>query len=46
MIKNKILNIKNIFKIYLKTLKTSLKHFKFSNKFLLYKTSKLIFKKY
>ena len=43
MIKNKILNIKIIFKIYLKTLKISLKHFKFSNRFLYYINQKIIF---
>ena len=36
IIKNKTLNIKNIFKIYLKILKTSLKYFKFPNRFLFY----------
>ena len=46
MIKNKILNIKIIFKIYLKTLKISLKHFKFSNRFLYYINQKIIFKNY
>ena len=37
MIKNNTLNIKIIFKTYLKILKISLKHFKFINKLLLYK---------
>ena len=47
MIKNKILYIKIIFKIYLKILKISLKYFRFSNKFLLYKKyQKIIFKNY
>ena len=36
MIKNKVLDIKNIFKIYLKILKINLKYFKISNKFLFY----------
>ena len=34
MIKNKVLDIKIIFKTYLKILKSSLKHFKFLNKLL------------
>ena len=40
MIKNKILDIKIIFKIYLKILKIGQKYFKFSNKLLLYKILK------
>ena len=50
MIKNKILDIKIIFKIYLKILKIDQKYFRFSNKLLLYKIlkkqlfSKTIFK--
>ena len=38
LIENKALNIKIIFKFYLKILKIGLKQFKFSNKFLFYKT--------
>ena len=37
MIKNKTLNIKIIFKIYLKILKIGLKHFKFPKRLLFYK---------
>ena len=37
MITNKTLNIKNIFKTYLKILKIDLKYFKFLNRLLLYK---------
>ena len=50
MIKNKILDTKSSFKIYLKTLKTRLTYFKFSNKILFYKTvlhkifSKIVFR--
>ena len=40
MIKNKTLNIKFIFKI----LKTSLKHFKFQDRFLFYKNQRTTFK--
>ena len=36
MIKNKILDIKTIFKTYLKILKINLKYFKVSNKLLFY----------
>ena len=36
MIKNKILDIKTIFKTYLKILKINLKYFKISNKLLFY----------
>ena len=36
MIKNKVLDIKNIFKTYFKILKINLKYFKISNKFLFY----------
>ena len=38
MIKNKVLDIKIIFKTYLKILKSNLKHFKFSNKLLFSRT--------
>ena len=41
MIKNKILDIKIIFKIYLKI---SLKYFRFSNRFLFYKNYKTVLK--
>ena len=41
MIKNKILDIKIIFKIYLKILKIDQKYFRFSNKLLLYKILKI-----
>ena len=45
MIKNKSLDIKIIFKIYLKIIKIEYKYFKFSNKLLLYKTSHDSFQK-
>ena len=41
-----MLDIKIIFKTYLKILKISLKHFKFSNRLLLYKILKIVFKNY
>ena len=46
MIQNKMINIKIIFKTYLKILKIGLKYFKFSNRFLLYKILKIVFKNY
>ena len=45
MIKNKTLEIKIIFKIYLKILKTSSKYFKYSNRLLFYKTLENNFQK-
>ena len=45
IIKNKILDIKIILKIYLKMLKTDEKYFKFSNKLLFYKTLENNFQK-
>ena len=36
MIKNKVLDIKIILKIYLKILKTEYKYFKFSNKLIIF----------
>ena len=45
MIKNKVLDIKIIFKIYLKILKINLKYSKFSNRLLFYKTLKNSLKK-
>ena len=44
MIKNQILDLKTIFKIYLKILK--IKYFKFSNKLLFSKNKRAIFKNY
>ena len=46
MIQNKLLNIKITFKTYLKILKIGLKYFKFSNRLLLYKILKIVFKNY
>ena len=40
MIKNKVLDIKNIFKTYFKILKINLKYFKISNKLLFYEILK------
>ena len=45
MIKNKDLDVKIIFKIYLKILKISQKNFKFKDKFLFYKISNNSFQK-
>ena len=45
MIKNEVLYIKIIFKIYLKILKISKKHFKLSNKLLFHKILKNNFQK-
>ena len=44
MIKNKILDIKIIFKPYLKLLKTDLKYFRFLNKFFFTKHQIVVFK--
>ena len=44
MIKNKIINIKIILKIHLKILKTSLKHFRFSNRLCSIKHKERFFK--
>ena len=45
MIKNKTLDIKIIFKTYLKIFKICCKHFRFPNKLLFYKTSMNNFQK-
>ena len=45
MIKNKTLDMKIIFKAYLKILKTSSKHFRLPNKILFYRTLENSFRK-
>ena len=45
MNKNKVVDIKIIFKTYLKILKIGLKHFRFLNRLLLYKTLETNFQK-
>ena len=45
MTKNKVVDIKIIFKAYFKLLKIGQKHFRFPNKLLFYKTPKNSFQK-